>query len=64
MKVLVLTISDRASRGEYEDLSGPALEKIIAGGIPGASVSRAIVPDEAEAILARRSRRISTRTSS
>ncbi|MCU0639366.1 MAG: MogA/MoaB family molybdenum cofactor biosynthesis protein [Candidatus Krumholzibacteria bacterium] len=51
MKVLVLTISDRASRGEYEDLSGPALEKIIADGIPGASVSRAIVPDEAEAIL-------------
>jgi molybdopterin adenylyltransferase len=52
MKILVLTISDRASRGEYEDLSGPALEKIIAGGIPGASVSRAIVPDETEAILA------------
>lgn len=52
MKILVLTISDRASRGEYEDLSGPALEKIIAAGIPGASVSRAIVPDETEAILA------------
>ena len=52
MKVLVLTISDRASRGEYEHLSGPAHEEIIADGIPGASVSRVVVPDEAEAIIA------------
>ncbi|NTV84316.1 MAG: molybdopterin adenylyltransferase, partial [Bacteroidales bacterium] len=29
MKVTVLTISDRASKGIYEDLSGPAIEKII-----------------------------------
>ncbi len=50
MKVMVLTISDRASRGQYEDLSGPAVERIVAGGIAGASVTRSIVPDEAEAI--------------
>lgn len=46
MKILVLTISDRAARGEYEDLSGPAVEKILAGGIPGAETERLVVPDE------------------
>ncbi len=29
MKIGVLTISDRASRGEYEDLSGPALGEMV-----------------------------------
>jgi molybdenum cofactor synthesis domain-containing protein len=28
-KVMVITLSDRASRGEYEDKSGPLLEKLI-----------------------------------
>ena len=28
-KIGVLTISDRASRGEYEDLSGPAIEEAL-----------------------------------
>jgi len=29
VKILVLTISDRASQGEYEDLSGPAVVEIL-----------------------------------
>lgn len=29
MKIAILTISDRAARGEYEDLSGPAIEAWI-----------------------------------
>ena len=29
MKILVLTISDRATEGVYEDRSGPAVEKVL-----------------------------------
>ncbi len=50
MKILVLTISDRASRGEYEDLSGPAIEKILSKKIPGADITRAIVSDDRSGI--------------
>ena len=46
MKVTVITISDRASQGLYEDLSGPAIEKIIKETIADAEISRMIVPDE------------------
>ncbi|MCK4537655.1 MAG: MogA/MoaB family molybdenum cofactor biosynthesis protein [Candidatus Krumholzibacteria bacterium] len=46
MKVLVLTISDRAHRGEYEDLSGPAVEKILLEGMEDTIVERAIVSDD------------------
>ncbi|MEN6621858.1 MAG: MogA/MoaB family molybdenum cofactor biosynthesis protein [Smithella sp.] len=51
MKVTVITISDRASKGIYEDLSGPAIEKIIKESINDAEVSRIIVPDEKDDIL-------------
>ncbi len=51
MKVLVLTISDRASRGIYEDKSGPAIEEILVEKLQEVSVERLIVPDEEEAIL-------------
>ena len=51
MKVTVITISDRASKGIYEDLSGPAIEKIIKESIDDAEVSRVIVPDEKDNIL-------------
>lgn len=50
MKVAVITISDRASRGEYEDLSGPEVEKLVRTGLPGAEVTRTVVPDEADRI--------------
>ena len=52
MRVSVITISDRASRGEYEDLSGPEVEKEVLARYPTAEVSRSVVPDEPEAILA------------
>lgn len=51
MKVAVITISDRVSRGEYEDLSGPEIEKELLARVPGAEVSRRVVPDEQERIL-------------
>lgn len=41
----IVTISDRASRGEYDDLGGPALKQAAAG--HGWEVSgEALVPDE------------------
>jgi molybdopterin adenylyltransferase len=49
--VAVITISDRASRGEYADLSGPEIEKELLVRFPAAVVSRRLVPDEPDAIL-------------
>ena len=46
MKILVVTISDRASRGEYEDLSGPAVREILEESIDDADVEVVVVPDE------------------
>ena len=51
MKVLVLTISDRASQGVYEDESGPAIEKALTFTVPEAQVELCIVPDEKEKII-------------
>lgn len=51
MKVTVITISDRASKGVYEDLSGPVIEKILKEGIENIEVCRIIVPDERNEIL-------------
>ena len=45
MKIVIITVSDRASRGEYEDLSGPEIEKIIQDGGIQAEIVRKIVPD-------------------
>ena len=48
----IITLSDRASRGEYEDLSGPAIENTIREKLDGKKwrtrYSRVIIPDEAE----------------
>ncbi|OGI26944.1 MAG: molybdenum cofactor biosynthesis protein [Candidatus Melainabacteria bacterium RIFOXYA12_FULL_32_12] len=46
MKVTVITISDRASQGIYEDLSGPAIENILRENIKDIEISRIIIPDE------------------
>jgi molybdopterin adenylyltransferase len=46
LKILVVTISDRASRGEYEDLSGPAVREILAAEIPECEFGAVIIPDE------------------
>ena len=51
IRAAVLTVSDKGSRGEREDLSGAALVELLEGA--GAVVAeRAIVPDEREAIAA------------
>ena len=50
MKIGILTVSDRSSRGEREDLGGPALEQRARTAFPGAEVLRAVVPDDKEAI--------------
>lgn len=52
MTVAVITVSDRASRGEYEDLSGPAMEAVFKELVPGITVEKAVVPDDQEAIVA------------
>jgi molybdopterin adenylyltransferase len=52
VRVAVVTISDRASRGEYEDLSGPEIERLLKARFPEAVVPRRVVPDEPDAILA------------
>ena len=50
MKVAVLTVSDRVSRGEAEDGSGDTLEELLRA--DGYDVERRLVPDEADQIAA------------
>ena len=46
MHIAILTISDRASRGEYPDLSGPAIEDWLRAAIVSPfRLTRRIVPD-------------------
>ncbi len=52
MKVAVITVSDRASRGEYEDESGPEIEREVRQRFSDAAVTRRIVPDEKPRIRA------------
>ena len=49
MRYAILTVSDRSSRGERDDLSGPALKALIEAN-KGEVVITAIVPDEMELI--------------
>jgi molybdopterin adenylyltransferase len=50
--ILIITLSDRASKGEYEDLSGPAIEELITKFFASldtvCSVKRALIPDDGE----------------
>jgi molybdenum cofactor synthesis domain-containing protein len=50
VKVAVLTVSDRVSRGEVEDGSGDVLEQLLRD--DGYDVSRRLVDDEADGIAA------------
>ena len=52
-KAGILTISDRASSGLYEDKSGPLIGQIISQRLGAAIVQRATVPDEIEIIKER-----------
>jgi molybdenum cofactor synthesis domain-containing protein len=49
-RVAVLTVSDRVSRGEGEDRSGPALETRVREVLDAEVVARACVPDEVSRI--------------
>ncbi len=51
-RVGILTVSDRSSRGEREDLSGPAVAEAVAGLSGAVVVAREIVPDERDEIAA------------
>jgi molybdopterin adenylyltransferase len=52
MKVRVITLSDRASAGEYEDLSGPEIEKLLGEGFASThwriAIERILIPDDAD----------------
>jgi molybdopterin adenylyltransferase len=50
LKVAVITISDRASAGEYEDRSGPVIEELLRKSGLDIDVSRSTVPDDTEGI--------------
>jgi len=48
----ILTVSDRGSRGEYEDLSGPIIRELVVERLGATVEQEAIVPDEREMIAA------------
>jgi len=50
LEIAVITVSDRAYKGEYRDLSGPQIKKMIEESGIAADVSLRVVPDEREAI--------------
>ncbi len=52
LKFAILTSSDRAAAGIYEDQSGPALEQLIVHALDATIVETAIVPDEQDVIAA------------
>ena len=49
-KVAILTISDRGSKGEREDSSGPLIEEMIKD-LPAQAIRYEIIPDEKEQIV-------------
>jgi len=49
LTIAVITVSDRAYKKEYEDLSGPAVRDVFLAGLE-AEVELAVVPDEKDAI--------------
>lgn len=52
IRAAVLTVSDRCSRGETEDESGPAVAAMLLGRLGAEVVERACVPDEVDRIAA------------
>jgi len=52
MKVAILTLSDRSSKGEREDKSGPLIEKMLKG-IGAEVISYEVLPDERSLIKKR-----------
>lgn len=50
IKAAVITISDRGSRGEREDLSGPEVERILKERLGAVIIMKEVVPDEVSSI--------------
>lgn len=50
LEIAVITVSDRAFSGEYEDLSGPKIDEILKNSDLKTRVSITVVPDEKKAI--------------
>lgn len=50
LEIAVITVSDRAYKGEYKDLSGPKIKQIIEESNVEAEVRLSLVPDERKAI--------------
>ena len=52
LEILVITLSDRAHKGEYEDLSGPRIREILTGyftSVKGEfNINLILIPDDAE----------------
>ena len=48
----ILTVSDRGSRGEYRDLSGPLIRELVTEKLGATVEQEAIVPDERDVIAA------------
>jgi molybdenum cofactor synthesis domain-containing protein len=50
-KILIITLSDRASKGEYTDRSGPEIKQLVSGFMRGTGwkneVKTIIIPDDA-----------------
>ncbi len=51
LRVAVITVSDRAARGEYEDVSGPTLVGILEG-MGAAVVATHVLPDDPDRLAA------------
>jgi molybdopterin adenylyltransferase len=51
LKVAVITVSDRAAKGEYADLSGPRIKEILLQRLPSVDIVQAVVADKKKAIL-------------
>jgi molybdenum cofactor synthesis domain-containing protein len=49
--VAILTLSDKGSKGERDDTSGPLIEEMIKG-LPGRVIHYEIIPDEKDLIIA------------
>lgn len=50
MKALIITLSDRALRGEYEDRSGPEIVQLLKDKFADADIECVLIGDEAEAL--------------
>lgn len=50
LSFLIVTVSDRAAAGVYEDGSGPAIHAVLQREFPGARIEGRVVPDEEGAL--------------